>query len=165
MTFLYLLIMAALLFSAHKATRIKGLLKAALWLSGTSALTSTLIYLMGSPGIAVIELSVGAGLVTVLFVFSISIIGDEKITGEIFIPKWLAISITVVAFGMLGIMTAIDSIPQLKAVQAELIADTIWVDRKLDIDIQAGLIISGVLGILMIVAPTTARWIKEKRND
>lgn len=164
MTFLYILIMAALLFSAHKATRVKGLLNAALWLSGTSALTSTLIYLMGSPGIAVVELSVGAGLVTVLFVFSISIIGDEKITSKIFIPKWLAISITVIAFGLLGILTAIENIPQLKAVQAELIADTIWVDRKLDIDIQAGLIISGILGILMIVAPTAARRIKEKRN-
>ena len=165
MTLLYILIMAGLLYSAHKATRVKGLLNAALWLSGTSALTSTLIYLMGSPGIAVIELSVGAGLVTVLFIFSISIIGDEKITSKIFIPKWLAISITVVAFGLLGIMTAIDSIPVLKGVQAELIADTIWVDRKLDIDIQAALIISGILGILMIVAPSTARWVKERRND
>lgn len=164
-TFLYILTMAALLFFAHKATRVKGLLNAALWLSGTSAMTSVLIYMMGSPGIAVVELSVGAGLVTVLFVFSISIIGDEKIASKIFIPKWLAISITVVAFGILAVLQVSEHIPELKAVQADLIADTIWVDRKLDIDIQAALLISGIFGILMIVAPTAARWVKEKRND
>ena len=79
MPLVYFLVVAALIYSAHKATRVKGLLNAALWLAGTSCLTSILVYILGSPGLAVIELSVGAGLVTVLFVFAISIIGDEKL--------------------------------------------------------------------------------------
>ena len=88
MPLVYFLVVAALIYSAHKATRVKGLLNAALWLAGTSCLTSILVYILGSPGLAVIELSVGAGLVTVLFVFAISIIGDEKITSDVFVPHW-----------------------------------------------------------------------------
>jgi len=53
------------------------LIASALWLAGVSALVSIMCYLLGAYAVAVIELSVGAGLVTVLFVFAISIAGEE----------------------------------------------------------------------------------------
>jgi len=52
-----------------QAIRAKRLLAAALWLAGVSAAVATLMYSLGAYEVAVIELSVGAGLVTVLFVF------------------------------------------------------------------------------------------------
>jgi uncharacterized MnhB-related membrane protein len=55
------------------AVRGKHLLVSAIWLAGSSAFVALLLFRMGAPEIAVIELSVGAGLVTVLFVFAINI--------------------------------------------------------------------------------------------
>jgi len=40
---------------------------------------AVLIYLLGAPEVAVIELSVGSGLVTVLFVFAFSITGETTL--------------------------------------------------------------------------------------
>ncbi len=165
MFYLYLLIMIALLYSAHKATRLKGLLNAALWLAGTSCLTSILLFIMGSPGIAVIELSVGAGLVTVLFVFAISIVGDETIKSDVFVPQWLAALIAIVAFGMLAFLLLYQSLPVLTQHQAEIIAETIWVNRKADIFVQAALMVSGIFGILMLFAPTIVKKSGEKKHD
>ena len=65
----------------------KRLLVSALWLAGASALVSLVIYLLGAPGVAVIELSVGAGLVTILFVFAINIAGEEPISRHGLIPR------------------------------------------------------------------------------
>jgi len=64
-----ILIGLGILASAILAIRTKRLLISAIWLAVASALTAVMIYLLGAPQIAVIELSVGAGLVTVLFVF------------------------------------------------------------------------------------------------
>ncbi len=153
MTLIYALIAVALLYSAYNAARPKGLLNAALWLAATSCLTSLLLYLMGSPGIAVIELSVGAGLVTVLFVFAISIIGDEKIESKIFIPRIAALVITLLSFGTLAVIWINNSSPVFSHTPARILADTIWSDRKIDIYVQAALIIAGVLGIMILIAP------------
>ena len=74
----YVLAAAGALVCAALAISAKRLLVSAIWLAGCSALVALLMYLLGAPEIAVIELSVGAGLVTVLFVFAINIAGDES---------------------------------------------------------------------------------------
>ena len=51
-------------------------LHAALWLAALSAVVSILFYRMGAPELAVVELSVGAGLITVLLAFAISMAED-----------------------------------------------------------------------------------------
>ena len=79
-----------LYFGAVMALRAPKLISSALWLAGSSALVAILTYLLGAPEIAVIELSVGAGLVTVLFVFAINVAGDETISVQALIPKPLA---------------------------------------------------------------------------
>ncbi|HNY19034.1 MAG TPA: hypothetical protein PLQ28_00700 [Flexilinea sp.] len=165
MPLVYFLVVAALIYSAHKATRVKGLLNAALWLAGTSCLTSILVYILGSPGLAVIELSVGAGLVTVLFVFAISIIGDEKITSDVFVPHWLAISISVVSFGMLAYFLIAQHMPSAQSVTTSpIFSDLFWEGRKIDIYLQGALFISGILGILLLIAPAVSKRIKEGKN-
>ena len=74
---LYALLVAGAVVCAFQALRASHLLPSAIWLAGVSALTAITLYTMGAHEIAVIELSVGAGLVTVLFVFAISIAGDD----------------------------------------------------------------------------------------
>lgn len=50
--------------------RAKSLLASALWLAGVSARVAALLYDLGAHEVAVVELSVGAGLVTVLLLFA-----------------------------------------------------------------------------------------------
>ncbi|MDO9122475.1 MAG: NADH-quinone oxidoreductase subunit J, partial [Anaerolineaceae bacterium] len=73
----YVLISVGILACAILAISAKRLLISAIWLAVTSALVALMLFLLGAPQIAVIELSVGAGLVTVLFVFAINISGEE----------------------------------------------------------------------------------------
>lgn len=164
MTLIYALIAVALLYSAHKATRVKGLLNAALWLAATSCLTAILMYIMGSPGIAVIELSVGAGLVTVLFVFAISIIGDEKIESKFFIPPLAALLMATIPFIILAFLWISGISPVFKNTPADILANTIWEDRKVDLYLQAALIITGILGIMLLIAPSVANRFKKERD-
>ncbi|MHB1482597.1 MAG: hydrogenase subunit MbhD domain-containing protein, partial [Bellilinea sp.] len=68
----HVLIAVVTIVCAILAVRASRLLVSALWLAATSALVALEMYLLGAPEIAVIELSVGAGLVTILFVFAIN---------------------------------------------------------------------------------------------
>src|SRR5512136_2242428 len=80
-----LLVLLATVFSLE-AIRARRLLTSAIWLAGVSALISVVFFLYGARQVAVIELSVGAGLVTVLFVFAISIAGDDIIDTRPILP-------------------------------------------------------------------------------
>src|SRR5512133_1206204 len=102
----HVIVVAGLLVCAVQAVRAPRLLHSALWLAGTSALTALEMYLLGAPEVAVIELSVGAGLVTVLFVFSINIAGEETIVLQPIVPRpltWLVVGSVV---GLLAWMTS-----------------------------------------------------------
>ena len=64
---------------AYRAMVTQRLLICSLYLACVSASVSGILYLLGAQQVAVIELSVGAGLVTVLFVFAINIAGEETV--------------------------------------------------------------------------------------
>lgn len=66
---------------ALQAVRACRLLPAAIWLAGVSALTSLRLYSFGTREVAVVELSVGAGLVIILFVFAMSLAGEPSQDG------------------------------------------------------------------------------------
>ena len=82
-----ILILVGMLLCAAMAIRAQKLLISALWLAGSSALVALWIYILGAPEIAVIELSVGAGLVTVLFVFAINIAGEGGVSPRVLISR------------------------------------------------------------------------------
>jgi len=73
------LVLSGMLICAIQAIRAERLLVSALWLAGCSALLALAIGLLGAPEVGVVELSVGAGLVTVIFVFAISIAGEDRV--------------------------------------------------------------------------------------
>src|SRR5574340_182308 len=84
------LLVLATLVCAVQALRSKRLISSALWLAGVSALLATLLYLLAAYQVAVMELSIGAGLVTVLFVFAISVAGEDALDVRSLVPKPLA---------------------------------------------------------------------------
>src|SRR5512146_1853807 len=102
MTMLNLSVVLILLVFTFQAIRSKALLTSALWLAGASALTAILLFMYGAQLVAVIELSVGAGLVTVLFVFAINIAGDDAINARPVPPMPWVVGLTLLFVLLLG---------------------------------------------------------------
>jgi len=146
------LVLSGMLICAIQAIRAERLLVSALWLAGCSALLALAIGLLGAPEVGVVELSVGAGLVTVIFVFAISIAGEDTSVSGPLVPR-------PIAWGLMGLfaflliwltvprllppVTQRDALPFLRAV---------WEERSLDTVLQVALIFSGVLGSLGLLA-------------
>jgi uncharacterized MnhB-related membrane protein len=132
--------------------RVQRLLVSALWLAGTSALVAILIYLLGAPEIAVIELSVGAGLVTVLFVFAINIAGEDSRVVKAMLPKPLAYGAVLLAVIIVGWLCLPTLNVDLPASPVLNLATSLWGDRQVDTILQVVLIFAGVLGVLGLLA-------------
>ena len=136
---------------AIRATR---LLSAALWLAGVSALVAIALYELGAQQVAVIELSVGAGLVTVLFVFAISIAGDDAMTARSPISRRLAVSLIGLFAALLGWMVLPLDAPESATAAEATFSTLLWEDRALDVLVQLVLIFCGVLSMLGILQDT-----------
>ncbi len=144
------------------AVRARRLLSSAVWLAACSAFLAVLLYRLGAYEVAVIELSVGAGLVTVLFVFAINIAGDELIGLPSVIPRgltWLlclaplAVIALSIALRIPGWGSARSSAPDSAAPPAAAtFVNVLWQDRALDVVVQVVLIYAGVLGLLGLLA-------------
>lgn len=155
---LNVLIAAACITCAVMAIREKRLLVAALWLALTSALVSWAMFRLGALEAAVIELSVGAGLVTVLFVFAINIAGDETIPEQSIVPRALAWVIVAVS----GLLLAWMILPELQGGRfldmMESAGGTlaqfraaVWQERGIDTLLQVVLLFAGVLTVLSLL--------------
>ena len=130
------------------------LLNATLWLMAVSALVATLLYALGAWQLAVIELSVGAGLVTVLMVFAITMVGDEQWTAKS--GSVVLSGVIILCFLMLIILTLP---PQTNAspTNTSVLSTILWKDRGLDIIAQIALMFAGVLGVLGILSLKRAK--------
>lgn len=144
----YVLIGLGGLFCAVQAIRAERLLTSALWLAGTSALVSVAIYLLGAPEVAAVELSVGAGLVTVLFVFAINLTGKEAIDERSLIPKPLAWVLVALAVGCLAVLLLPGVVTFPSEEVEKSLREILWGTRRLDLWLQIVMIFSGVLGVL-----------------
>jgi NADH:ubiquinone oxidoreductase subunit 6 (subunit J) len=152
MLVLFVVLTLAMLACAFMAFRAKLLIVSALWLAGCSAILSILMYLLGAFAVAVIELSVGAGLVTVLFVFAISIAGDETIEIKSIIPRPIALIISLVSVVLLAFMT-FSSLVSLSLPTAEPpFSEMLWQQRGLDMLVQSGLLFAAVVGMLGLLS-------------
>jgi uncharacterized MnhB-related membrane protein len=157
----YVLIVVGMVICAIQAIRVGRLLISALWLAGCSALVALLMYLIGAPEIAVVELSVGAGLVTVLFVFAINIAGEEALPIRSLIPRPLAWVLVAAAVLLLGWMTVPSFLPASGGVVQLGFAEVLWQDRSLDLMLQIVLIFAGVLGVIGLLSEDKPLAVKE----
>jgi uncharacterized MnhB-related membrane protein len=136
--------------------RATHLLASSLWLAGVSILLSVFFYLMDAPRIAVIELSVGAGLVTVLLVFAIGIAGDAGAGHGSLIARPISWGLALLVFLLLGWFILPLSAAPAPASEPSL-ASLLWEGRALDVWIQVVLIFVGVLGILGLLEEIKSR--------
>jgi uncharacterized MnhB-related membrane protein len=148
---IYLIFAIAGIFCAYQVMRASRLLNVTIWLALTSAVVSILIYMLGAPELAVIELSVGAGLVTVLFVFAFSIVGEATFDDNSIVPKALVWALTLGIAFILGWFVMPVKSGQVPA-EGITFARTLWHERGLDVIAQIVLIFSGVMGLLGLLS-------------
>jgi len=132
------------------AVLVRSLVGSALWLGATSALLATVLYLLGATTVAVVELSVGTGLVAVLFVFAIGIAGEQGIRAPAVVAWPLALALVgATALLLLGLV-----LPALEPAAARgegALADVLWRQRAADVLGQIVLIVVGTLGVLTLL--------------
>ncbi len=150
----------AILLCAIQAIRTRRLLLAAMWLAGASATTALLLYALGAAEIAAIELSVGAGLVTVLFVFAINIAGDEPIAVTSRVPRPIAWLVTLGSLALLGYITLPAASGVLPAAADGRFATALWENRSADVLLQVALIFAGVRGVIGLLAEEPERTVR-----
>jgi uncharacterized MnhB-related membrane protein len=150
----YFLLLTGAIFCAYRATVSRRILSSTLYLACISALTSVVIFMLGATQVAVMELSVGAGLVTVLMVYALSVVGEDALDPISVIPKPLAL-------GLVGAVTILLAWMVYPAIQSAGLtgsvdlASVLWQQRVLDVWIQIVLIFSGVMGVLGLLSERT----------
>lgn len=154
MVYAVLILVAAL--CAIQALRVSRLLPAALWLAGTSAAVSMTLYLMGAVEVAVIELSVGAGLVTVLLVFAITMAGDEPVGRAAVVPHRVALLLVGGAALLLLWLVVPLAVTTPSEADSSVFAATFWHARSADVLAQVLLIFTGVLCLIGLMVDTRA---------
>jgi NADH:ubiquinone oxidoreductase subunit 6 (subunit J) len=135
--------------------RTKTLLIAALWLALTSAAAAALLYSLGAHEIAVIELSVGTGLVPVLFVFAVSLLGKQTSMPPPVVPRPAALGLVLICLVLLALMI----FPTATTASAETnpaltFGSLLWGDRGLDMLVQGVLIFASVISVLNLLVTT-----------
>ena len=144
------ILLAGAILCALMAIRATRLLVAAIWLAGVSALVAIVLYVLGAQHVAVIELSVGAGLVTVLFVFAISIAGEDAMVARAIVPRPVGLVLVLGAVILLGVMI-LPSLGVQPQVQEGTFSEMLWETRGLDVLVQIALIFAGVIGVLGLI--------------
>jgi len=147
----YLLLCLGAAFCAYRAMIARHLLSSALYLACVSALVTVILYMLGAYEVAVIELSVGAGLVTVLLVYALSVIGEDTLDPVSIIPKPLAFLLVAVTASLVGWM-AYPLVSHPVTDGEVLLANVLWKHRALDVWVQVALIFSGVMGVLGLLS-------------
>lgn len=136
---------------AAQAIRMKKLLTSVMWLVGLSAAIAVIFYMLGATRIAVIELSVGAGLITVLLVFAISVVGDDIPDTRPIIPlplAWILVGASTILLGL----SFFPAISAADALTDTTFASVFWEDRSLDVILQVFLLFAGVIGVLGLLS-------------
>lgn len=152
----FLILVIGCMIFAYRTMASSRILVSTLYLAGISAMVSIMLYMLGAYQVAAIELSVGAGLVTVLLVFAISVVGDDAFDPPSIIPKPLAM----ILIGLVAILLGVLALPISSkhiGVNAVPLRGILWEQRVLDVWIQMALIFSGTLGMLGVLAEGKSR--------
>ena len=142
----------------------RSLLKAAIGLAVTSALISVIIFRLNSPLAAVFELSVCAGLITAIFVSTISLTKPMthkeilQVSRDRMKRYWyLPVILVAVGIGLILIKVKQDLVMIGHPPSAIDVRTMLWDFRRLDLLGQVIILIAGALGVVILF--------EEKKND
>jgi NADH:ubiquinone oxidoreductase subunit 6 (subunit J) len=135
------------------AILLKDLLRSAISLAVASLLLGIVFFRMNAPFAGVFEISVVAGLITVLFILTIALTGTGEKVRESRLVNWVfplvfVAFIVIDALVMKGLM---GKIPALAAgAESGTFGDVLWRGRTLDLVGQIAVILAGVFAVLAL---------------
>lgn len=147
------LTMSFLLFFAVLAVFLKDVLLSVLSLATVSALLSILFFQLGCPVAGVFELSVGAGLITVLVVLTISFIQTRKEKRQERKILWalIALAASALVFFLFQTTTRLMLPSTIPPAGWGEVGEVLWKLRAFDLVPQVLVVLSAVFGILALL--------------
>jgi NADH:ubiquinone oxidoreductase subunit 6 (subunit J) len=140
-----------------QAVRVARLMPAALWLAAASASVSLLLFQLGARQAAVIELSVGAGLVLILFVLAINLAGQREASTAALAPRPLAWCLA----GLCTLLLAELAWPAFTTATSEAadasLSVVLWGERAFDVVVLIAFIFLGAVTVAGLLAPAATR--------
>ena len=149
---LQILLLVGLVLFSVLAILIKDLLKAAISLAVASLLLGIIFFRMNAPYAGVFEISVVAGLITVLFMLTIALTkgGDavESKVASFAFPAFFVIFIVIDAIIMKKLIQKVPALPGPE--EAGTFGQVLWNTRTLDLVGQIAVIFAGVFAVLAL---------------
>ncbi len=150
------LILVVLVLAALWTVMTRSLIRAAIGLAATSAVLTIIMFRLNSPLAAVFELSVCAGLISVLFVSTISLtqpLNKEEVLAHIKerLGRFWVLPFLVIAIGLTLSFIQFKLNLRLPAPEAEKdVRAVLWNLRQLDLLGQIIILITGVFGVVIL---------------
>jgi len=146
------LLIGLVLFSVL-AIALRDLLKSAISLAVASLLLGIVFFRMGAPYAGVFEISVVAGLITVLFILTIALtqsgeeVRESRLANVVFPVVFVAFLVidALVMKGLVGKVPALTS-----GAEAGTFGEVLWKGRTLDLVGQIAVILAGVFAVLAL---------------
>jgi NADH:ubiquinone oxidoreductase subunit 6 (subunit J) len=149
----HILLLSALVIFSVLAILSKDLIKSAISLAVASLMLGILFFQMNAPFAGVFEISVVAGLITVLFMLTIALTkteGDvrESKLARIIFPLFFVVFILIDFFVMKGLLQKVPALPE--AAEQGTFGDVLWKQRTFDLVGQLAVILAGVFAVLAL---------------
>jgi NADH:ubiquinone oxidoreductase subunit 6 (subunit J) len=148
-----ILLLVGLVLSSVAAVLLKDLIKAAIGLAAASLFLGILFFRMGAPYAGAFEVSVVAGLITVLFMLTIALtktggdVAESKLATVAF-PLFFVVFLAIDVLVTRGLVLKIAALPA--APEAGGFGDVLWKQRTFDLVGQVCIIFAGVLAVLAL---------------
>lgn len=163
---IFIILLLGLVVFAVLAVMVRNLLKAAIALAITSVVLTAVMFMMKSPLAAVFELSVCAGLITVVFISAISmtrVSTDEEINEkrkERF-KRFRYLPLILAAVFIAGLCLAWRHIDFSRFISSPVtqtsVQEVLWKTRQIDILGQIVIILAGVFGVVVLFKERDAK--------
>jgi NADH-quinone oxidoreductase subunit J len=147
------LLLCGLIIFSGLAIIFKDLLKAALSLAVASLCLGIIFFRLGAPYAGVFEISVVAGLITVLFILTIALTKKEREIKEanltrIAFPLFFILFLIIDGLVMKSLLQKVPALPS--EPEAGIFGEVLWKQRTFDLVAQIGVILAGVLAVLAL---------------
>lgn len=156
MTFLFVLSLALLVAAGIYTVMARSLISGAIALGMTSMVLSIVMFFLASPLAAVFELSVCAGLITVVFVSAIALTTPMSRTEMLEATRhrsarYWPLPVLLVVLSLVAVAFGLPQAPSVaRAATSDLVGQVLWSQRGLEILGQMVLLLTGVLGVVVL---------------
>lgn len=152
---MHLMLLIGLVIFSALSILVRDLLRAAISLAVASIFLAIIFFRMNAAYAGVFELSVVAGLITVLFITAIALTRSEEEVAEGKFHKFVfpLFFLALLAIDILVMKSLLGRIPAVSSPETGTFGDIMWKERSFDLIGQVGVIFAGVLAVLALFRP------------